>query len=1802
MSKRIISFLLVIALVFSMLPISASAKTSGNLYGDVNGDKTIDLLDALDLKKYIDKNETSSFNLVNADVNTDKNADIKDLIMLNKYLAEWDIHLGPELLTVSFYDGENIIDVLPAEMNYPLGEVPKAEKSSKANAVLLGYFTDREFKNPFYSDDPVTGNINVYAKYQEIGSKEDLKLTSFAQMDQSPDISFNIKKVSGNVAPSEAVTLIVKDGSNPVTLDISDDDGDGVYTVRAPQGFNEGCSYELSLAEGWVFDGKDESIHTAAFSIAMDEVENMQMNDDIIYIKDTDELTYNVGGKTYDVLTSNQVTDEGGTFEYNNAHTLEPGDILCIYVGVKPTERNTKKGSELLDPAIYVKVSNISSNTVTFTGLDENDQHKLYNTPNNFPITVPALPSSDTGTVSLENLDRDMYANMMGDTEGTYEKALEAISVGDFVTLYVSKDSIKSESDLFYGEITSYNKVTKQITYKRTTKKAIEDSMDLYSELSVSGSDIITPEEKEQLESILLTQIKRSNFAEEAAQYLCDMVTKTNGFRNNMTVRDYLLSDEEGNPLSEDQIKLLNIGGSFELSDDIELKVELITSGDQLHYENGVQLAIQVKAEFSVDVEDDGQIVIDLSATFVEEVELSPRIKGDLVTKEILFIPVPIGVSVNASVDIKNYTAFSFAAEIYTVEKEDASTWDKLKNIVNDPTEALGLANLPSGLKEGLKSIGDIMEKIEELQEKVDKATETAEKIKSYKEDIDALWEVMAKNGTAREEWDAMCEALEKTSVAADLLDLMDMSTDTEIQTEFLDSMQALMDRYTEMLEKETDWVTLVDKEIMSAEVNVFGIAIGVEANFVVRADLSIAIGSNLEYEVGKRFSFWFKIGLFKPSAGSSTMDLLDEHFAFQFYVMGKLGLKAGVRAKLYVGIGSGKLASVGITAELGPYIKLYGFFVYEHTKYRPANTQNWTSKERMAGALYLDFGLYFILGFEANALGDLFEYSHDFLNEEISLLTTGNRKYYYNTAYEPSEGEKIIIRDEDDDSSNGITMPTPRSVIALSYIDLATGRQGTESLSFDKYNITLSNRNFHVDEKTGVISVTVPENVRYMECDMTITYVYGKIAFSQYDMTVTVPLVWTNLSDEELNEYYTASVRVGNDTDGYHTVWSKKVRKNEEFNLPDDNEIKKLMGWNDYKYAASTGYNGQITEGLTLIEDKVYDYKVNYKTYSLVVNGIQNADGTERSETFTAKYGEAFDFSSLSSTGTNKPGTYSKFAGVTTNATITVNGVKQIIDLTQPINSKVADALTTGITATANYVDDSTTATFVFNGIDHDNVTVKVKKGTVPTFDYISVVEASGSDVVRVTPDIGKISTATTYYVECRVIVKKLVTITFDSKGGSTVAPLTRKEGTVLPVLDTPTKAGYTFEGWYTDSAFTKKFTSTTVPENDLTLFAKWNANTYTITFNVNGGNELSDADKTKDVTYGGTYGTLPTPARSGYGFVGWFTESEGGTEVKSTDTVSITGNKTIYAHWKQLKNIPSSVFNFGEMESYTYTTGTFREPTYTFKSEQNETYKASEFNFRYKIQGESDYIEGLPIQGGTYDVLVTRNADNNYARFEHLYSGVLTINFITYNINVCWYNVEIKEKVGTGSSHTLDVEVIWSDGKSSTENMPIDASWNTTYFSRYGVRPTQFKAKGKGTAGLNRTLSVKINVYDILGNSKSLWDYSDYWVADPTLDKTFSELPVVDTSANGISVDSCSKIIVNLTMYGVNGKLSGVKYFASDRTAGHSKDIIVDGDQLIIDGSKLTATDNTIVVYGIYGAGLVEIAQFNVRKNIVK
>ena len=122
--------------------------------------------------------------------------------------------------------------------------------------------------------------------------------------------------------------------------------------------------------------------------------------------------------------------------------------------------------------------------------------------------------------------------------------------------------------------------------------------------------------------------------------------------------------------------------------------------------------------------------------------------------------------------------------------------------------------------------------------------------------------------------------------------------------------------------------------------------------------------------------------------------------------------------------------------------------------------------------------------------------------------------------------------------------------------------------------------------------------------------------------------------------------------------------------------------------------------------------------------------------------------------------------------------------------------------------------------------------------------------------------------------------TITFDTNGGSEIAPITQDYGTEITAPDNPTRKGYTFKGW-------DKEIPETMPADNITVKAQWEINQYTITFDTNGGSEI--APITQDY---GTEITAPdNPTRKGYTFKGW------DREIPKTMPAE---NITITARWK--------------------------------------------------------------------------------------------------------------------------------------------------------------------------------------------------------------------------------------------------------------------------------------------------------------
>ena len=224
-----------------------------------------------------------------------------------------------------------------------------------------------------------------------------------------------------------------------------------------------------------------------------------------------------------------------------------------------------------------------------------------------------------------------------------------------------------------------------------------------------------------------------------------------------------------------------------------------------------------------------------------------------------------------------------------------------------------------------------------------------------------------------------------------------------------------------------------------------------------------------------------------------------------------------------------------------------------------------------------------------------------------------------------------------------------------------------------------------------------------------------------------------------------------------------------------------------------------------------------------------------------------------------------------------------------------------TALTFTAQWTANTYTITFDANGgsctTASKSVTYASTYGDLPVptregygFDGWFTAQNDGTKVTG--NDTVTITAGQTLYAHWK---PGAYTITFDTDGGSAIDPITQDYGTKITAPAAPTKTGYTFNGW--NPAIPE-----TMPARNVTVKAKWTANQYTITFETDGGSACADIT----VTFGQTYGTLPTPEKAGYTFAGWYA---GETPVTAETMVEITANQTLTAHWNAKGNTPYTV-----------------------------------------------------------------------------------------------------------------------------------------------------------------------------------------------------------------------------------------------------------------------------------------------------
>ena len=258
--------------------------------------------------------------------------------------------------------------------------------------------------------------------------------------------------------------------------------------------------------------------------------------------------------------------------------------------------------------------------------------------------------------------------------------------------------------------------------------------------------------------------------------------------------------------------------------------------------------------------------------------------------------------------------------------------------------------------------------------------------------------------------------------------------------------------------------------------------------------------------------------------------------------------------------------------------------------------------------------------------------------------------------------------------------------------------------------------------------------------------------------------------------------------------------------------------------------------------------------------------------------------------------------------------------------------------------------------------------------------------------------------------------TITFDTDGGSEIAPITQDYGTQITAPADPTREGYTFIGW-------DKAIPATMPAEDLTVTAQWRINQYTIAFDTDGGSAI--APITQDY---GTQITAPAdPTREGYTFIGWD---------KAIPATMPAESITITAQWKDSEK-PTGEIKIGEnsWKSFlnTITFGLF------FKDTQTVTVTATdnsgetvtiEYLLSEKALTESE-LAGMTFTA--YSAPFSINPDNEYVIYAKLTDTSGNVAYINTNGIVLDATVPVITGIENGKTYceaqTLTVDEKYVD-----------------------------------------------------------------------------------------------------------------------------------------------------------------------------
>lgn len=896
-----------------------------------------------------------------------------------------------------------------------------------------------------------------------------------------------------------------------------------------------------------------------------------------------------------------------------------------------------------------------------------------------------------------------------------------------------------------------------------------------------------------------------------------------------------------------------------------------------------------------------------------------------------------------------------------------------------------------------------------------------------------------------------------------------------------------LAEKYANMLENNPDWIDLVNVNIFSNEARILAgiIVVGVQGDFVVSAKVNIMLGMSFQYSVAKRYTF--TLNVFSKTSSSNCVDLTKSNYQFDLYVMGTLGLRAGIRLTVYAGLFSKKVAAIGITAEAGAYVQMWGYFYYSTSWQAGGNKSSSAS-----GAMLLEVGAYLEIRFLATAFGGTFKYAPVLYDKYWPLWNMGSVENVYGFNYETTAGE---TDDKDIDMAASTSVALPLDRMNMSYMNLRNGATADKYYTYSDFDITTTG-NFKYEN--GIISVLPQDGSNEEKGTIKLAWKGAPLSFMSKPLSCEMDITWSDPSRVNSVNYDLNGGTVYKNGKPQPDGIAGKVVVTGATTTEPDVELKK-------EYYAFSGWyrDADGTKAWNFDTDKVRENIVLYAKWIPVEYEITyELDGGTNSDRNPAVYTVE---STVALEDPVKTGY--RFRGWYTAADDTGSKVTEIpagssgartlyarwdaLEQTYEIHHMLEIPDGSGYEREETVTAAALTGTTVSIGKEHS------KAYTGFTFDESRIEDSTG-----VIPGEGTL-VLKLYYSRNKYVV------TIDSGTGADPEVQSVPYQGFVTEPEKPIREGYTFNGWYVaaENPGQWDFDADMITE-DTRLIAGWTANTYNVTFDRQGG---IGGDDNVLATYDSVMTGINIPACTGYQFLGYYDAASGGKQYynadgKGTANWDKAGNGqesatfTLYAHWKANSYQAAFDANGGEgsMENQKFTydkNGTlsrnaFVRAGYTFagwaKAENADTADyADEANVR-NLTADADGIVTLyavwkPV---TYMVSFEKNGADG---------GTMEEQMFTYDeersLQPNGYTKTGYHFVGWASVITDKPEVAYTDG-ASVRNLTSTAGEKVTLYAVWEANTYTITFNANDGAGA--TMPPQTFTYDAVAEALSMNTYT--------------------------------------------------------------------------------------------------------------